>query len=125
MKSKVLNWDSKEGIAILQLESGEKVIVGGKFINKSTFTCYATIKNMIGLPIKRIWKFAFTSSTLHYQNVVHLDFYKYPPFYTIVGYALQFASINEMRQAQNRHTDLLDQEIAVNTLLKMGLIKET
>lgn len=124
MPAKILGWDSKEGVAQLQLESGQKVIVGGGFINDSTFTCYATIKNIIGLPIKRIWKFALTSSPTNEQNIVHLDFYEHPPFYAVVGYATQFPSIDAMRHAQGRHAGLFDGQKAIDVLIDMGAIHE-
>lgn len=124
MATKVLSWDSKEGIAQLELDSGEKVLVGGSFINRSTYSCYATIKNIIGLPIKRIWKLALISNPKTEQNLIQLDFYKYPPFFAIVGYATQFTSIDEMRQAQGRHAELFDAQKAIDTLIEMGLIRE-
>ena len=123
MPAKLIDWDSKERIAQLELESGQKVLVGGSYLEGSIFSCYATVKNIFGLPIKRIWKFAFITASKNEQNLVHLDFDEYPPFYAVVGYAMQFPSIDDMRWAQGRHSFLFDAEKAFDTLIAIGAIQ--
>lgn len=123
MPAKIINWDSKERIARLELESGQKVLVGGTYLDSSVFSCNAVVKNILGLPIKRIWKFAFISAPKNEQNLVHLDFDEYPPFYAVVGYALQFPSIDDMRWAQGKHSALFDAEKAFQSLIALGAIQ--
>jgi len=123
MPARILRWDSTEGYARLRLENDQEV-GGGNFINTSTFSCVATGRNILGLPITRIWKFVLTSNAIHERNVVHLDFEEHPPFQAVVGYATQFPSIDAVRQAQGGHADIFDGRKAIDALIKTGIIKE-
>ncbi len=114
MKAKILTWDSNEGTVKLQLESGEEVLIGGRFLNENLFTCLAIIKNIFGLPIKRIWKFALYNGRVDEMNVVKFDFDLYHPFYALVGYATSFSSIKSMRLAQGNHAELFDVKKAIS-----------
>jgi hypothetical protein len=121
MAASIVNWDSAQRIAQLELDSAETVFLGGSYLDQSLFGCNATVKNIFGLPIKRIWRFAFVAGKSD-RNLVHLDFEEHPPFYALVGYAMQFSTIAEMRSAQGSHALLFDAERAFNILMACGAI---
>ncbi|HEV7683501.1 MAG TPA: hypothetical protein VGO68_15340 [Pyrinomonadaceae bacterium] len=125
MSAKLINWTSEEPRhARLELESGQTVRVGGSYLDNTAFSCAAIVKNIFGLPTKRIWKFAFiTTPEWSDKNLVYLDFDKYLPFHAVVGYAMQFKSIDEMRGAQDKHASLFDAEKAIDTLIEIGVIQ--
>lgn len=123
MPPRLIEWDSKEGIAQLALESGQEVFVGGSYLEPALFSSYAHGRSFLRLPTKRIWRFAFVTAPKNEQNLVHLDFDEYPPFYALVGYAMQFPSIDDMRWAQGKHAFLFNAEKAFDTLLAIGAIQ--
>jgi len=124
MPAKLIKWTSEEPRhAQLELASGQTVFVGGSYLDSSAFSCFANVKNFLGLPTKRIWKFAFITSPKSEQNLVHLDFDEYSPFHAVVGYAMQFKSIDDMRSAQDRHASLFDAEKAIDSLIAIGVIQ--
>lgn len=124
MPAKLVRWTSEEPRhAQLELESGQKVLVGGSYLESSVFSCFANGKNFFGLSTKRIWKFAFVTEPNSEQNLVYLDFDEYSPFHAVVGYAMQFKSIDEMRSAQDKHASLFDAQQAIDTLVAIGVIQ--
>ncbi len=124
MPAKLIRWTSEEPRhAQIELESGQTVRVGGSYIDNGVFSCAAIVKNIFGLPTKRIWKFAFLITPKSDRNLVHLDFDKYSPFHAVVGYAMQFKSIDDMRSAQDNHASLFDAEKAIDTLIAMGALQ--
>lgn len=126
MPAKLIHWTSEEPRnAQLELESGQTVRVGGSYLDNTCFSCAAIVKNIFGLPTKRIWKFAFiTRPELNDKNLVYLDFDRYLPFHAVVGYAMQFKSIDEMRSAQDKHASLFDAEKAFAALVAIGVVKQ-
>jgi hypothetical protein len=125
MPAKLINWTSEEPRhAQLELESGQPVFVGGSYLERNAFSCFANVKNIFGLPTKRIWKFAFIHTIpKSEQNLVYLDFDEYSPFHAVVGYAMQFRSIDDMRRAQDKHASLFDAQKAIDTLIAIGVIQ--
>jgi len=123
MPAKLIAWNSAEGYARLELENGQKVFVGGSYIDREVFSCFANVKSIFGLPLRRIWKFALVSALENDRNLVHLDFEDYPPFYAVVGYAMQFQSIDDMRGAQGKHASLFNAEKALDTLVDAGVLQ--
>lgn len=119
MPARLIKWTSEEPQhAQLKLESGQTVFVGGSYLERNAFSCFANVKNIFGLSTRRIWKFAFVhTSPKSQQNLVHLDFDEYSPFHAVVGYAMQFKSIDDMRSAQDRHASLFDAERAIDSLI--------
>ena len=124
MRARVLELDKSKGYALIQLESGEKVTIGGVLNDDERFfVCSARVKNVIGLHTKRIWDFVLSPVPRQCTiEAVELDFSEYDPYSALLGYALRYPSVSVMREAEGKHRFLFEVEKCFDRLAELGVL---
>ncbi len=142
MTAKLVGLDSAEGNSALQLDSKEIVMLTGGRVDQYIYLCHALKKNILGIPIKKVWHFYIFDVDGKYadkhswyikvnkgvqllgeKNLVFMNFSTYSPLASLIGYAMGFPSLASMHKAQDHHSELFDPEKAAEAAMSAGLLK--